>query len=74
MSDCAGFIRQQEDQQLWIPTDVMATFDPELRQLYGLGMYRGLTGNLEKKSPAELLYGDPAEVQLWDAEPIRAQS
>lgn len=70
MNYCAGYIRQQENQQLGIPGDVMATFDPELRQLCGLGMYHGLTGNIEKKSPAELLYGDPAETQLWDAEPI----
>jgi ectoine hydroxylase-related dioxygenase (phytanoyl-CoA dioxygenase family) len=70
MNYCAGFIRQQENQQLGIPPETMATFSPQLRQLCGLGMYRGLTGNIEKKSPAELLYGDPAEVQLWDAEPI----
>ena len=72
MNYCAGFIRQQENQQLGIPTEVMATFSPQLRQLCGLGMYRGLTGNIEKKSPAELLYGDPKQVQLWDAEPIEA--
>lgn len=70
MNYCAGFIRQQENQQLGIPPEIMATFSPELRQLCGLGMYRGLTGNIEKQSPAALLYGDPAEVQLWDAEPI----
>jgi len=70
MNYCAGFIRQQENQQLGIPADVMATFSPELRQLCGLGMYRGLTGNIEKRAPAEVLYGDPAEIQLWDAEPI----
>ena len=74
MNYCAGFIRQQENQQLGIPPEVMATFSPQLRQLCGLGMYRGLTGNIEKKSPAELLYGDPAEVQLWDAEPIAPHS
>jgi len=70
MNYCAGFIRQQENQQLGIPPEIMATFSPELRQLCGLGMYRGLTGNIEKQSPAAMLYGDPAEVQLWDAEPI----
>lgn len=70
MNYCAGFIRQQENQQLGIPADVMKTFSPQLRQLCGMGMYRGLTGNIEKKSPAELLYDDPPEVQIWDAEPI----
>ncbi|MFT6291920.1 MAG: hypothetical protein ACJAR2_002530 [Ilumatobacter sp.] len=33
-------------------------------------MYRGLTGNIEKRSPAELLYDDAAETQVWDAELI----
>jgi len=70
MNYCAGFIRQQENQQLGIPSELMATFSPELRQLCGLGMYRGLTGNIEKQSPASLLFGDAPEVQLWDAEPI----
>lgn len=72
MNYCAGFIRQQENQQLGIPPEIMATFSPQLRQLCGLGMYRGLTGNIEKRSPADILYGDPPETQLWDAEPIDA--
>lgn len=70
MNYCAGYIRQQENQQLGIPPEIMATFSPQLRQLCGLGMYRGLTGNINKMSPAELLYGDEHQVQLWDAEPI----
>ena len=70
MNYCGGFIRQQENQQLGIPPEVVATFSPELRQMCGFGMYRGLTGNIEKKSPAHLLYGDDPETQLWDAEPI----
>lgn len=70
MNYCAGFIRQQENQQLGISRETMASFSPQLRQLCGLGMYRGLTGNIEKQSPAHLLYGDPPQTQLWDHEPI----
>lgn len=70
MNYCAGFIRQQENIQLGTPPEIMATFTPQLRQLCGLGMYRGLTGNIEKQSPATLLYGDPPQTQIWDAEPI----
>ena len=33
-------------------------------------MYRGLTGNIEKQSPAHLLYGDPPQTQLWDYDPV----
>jgi len=70
MNYCAGFIRQQENQQLGIPHGVAATFTPQLRQLCGFGMYRGLTGNIEKESPAARLFGDEPEVQLWDREPL----
>lgn len=70
MNYCAGFIRQQENQQLGIPHDVAASFSPQLRQLCGYGMYRGLTGNIEKQSPAALLFGDPPETQMWDREPL----
>lgn len=70
MNYCAGFIRQQENQQLGVPHDTVAGFSPQLRQLCGFGMYRGLTGNIEKQSPAALLFGDEPETQLWDAEPI----
>lgn len=70
MNYCAGFIRQQENQQLGIPHEVAATFTPQLRQLCGFGMYRGLTGNIEKESPAVRLFGDPDEVPLWDREPL----
>ena len=48
----------------------MATFSPELRQMCGLGVYRGLIGNIDKQSPAELLYGDPPQTHLWDQDPI----
>lgn len=70
MNYCAGFIRQQENQQLGIPRDLVSSFTPQLRQLCGFGMYRGLMGNIDKQSPASLLFGDPSETQLWDREPV----
>ncbi|MFT7650315.1 MAG: ectoine hydroxylase-related dioxygenase (phytanoyl-CoA dioxygenase family) [Candidatus Poriferisodalaceae bacterium] len=70
MNYCAGWIRQQEDQQLGIAHEVAATFTPQLRQFCGFGMYRGLIGNIEKQSPAHLLFGDEHETQLWDLEQI----
>ena len=69
MNYCAGFIRQQENIQLGIPPHIMGTFTPQLRELCGLGVYRGLTGNIDKRSPAEVLYGDPPSRQIWDQEP-----
>jgi ectoine hydroxylase-related dioxygenase (phytanoyl-CoA dioxygenase family) len=55
MNYCAGFIRQQENQQLGIPIDVAARFAPKLQELCGFGVYRGLIGHIDKRSPQELL-------------------
>ena len=66
MNYCAGFIRQQENQQLGIPREIAARFSPRLRQLVGYGIYRGLIGHIDKRDPAELLGdGDPAPM-VWD--------
>ncbi len=55
MNYCAGFIRQQENQQLGIPREVAAGFGPRLRSLIGYGVYNGLIGHINKRSPAEIL-------------------
>ncbi len=68
MNYCAGWIRQQENQQLGIPREVAAGFSPRLRQLCGYGVYNGLIGHIDKHSPAEMLGEPPAEDQMvWDA-------
>ena len=66
MNYCAGWIRQQENQQLGIPAELMAMFSPRLRDLCGLGTYRGLIGHIDKRSPADLLYGDEPTPHLFD--------
>jgi len=67
MNYCAGYIRQQENQQLGIPREVASTFEPRLRQLVGYGIYTGLIGHIDKHDPAELL-GQPADASMvWDA-------
>ena len=67
MNYCAGWIRQQENQQLGIPADVMGGFSPKLRQLCGLGVYRGLIGHIDKQTPAQRFYGDrPKGGHLFD--------
>ena len=55
MNYCAGWVRQQENQQLGIPLEIARGFSPRLRELAGFGVYRGLIGHIDKKSPAELL-------------------
>ena len=66
MNYCAGWVRQQENQQLGIPLDLVRQFSPDLQQLCGFQLYRGLIGHIEKHSPAELLLNtqSPTEM-LW---------
>ena len=51
MNYCAGYIRQQENQQLGIPAELAATFEPRLLELVGYGIYNGLIGHIDKRLP-----------------------
>jgi ectoine hydroxylase-related dioxygenase (phytanoyl-CoA dioxygenase family) len=67
MNYCAGWIRQQENQLLGIPREVARGFSPRLRELVGYGVYRGLMGHIDKRSPVELL-GEPGALEtVWEA-------
>ncbi len=71
MNYCAGFLRQQENQQLGIPRDVAKEFSPRLRELVGYGVYRHLIGHIDKRSPAELL-GEPGDLRtVWERASVR---
>ncbi|MEP6859572.1 MAG: phytanoyl-CoA dioxygenase family protein [Deltaproteobacteria bacterium] len=59
MNYCAGWIRQQENQQLGIPLDVARGFSAPLRKLAGFGLYKRLLGHIDKCSPDDLLEGGP---------------
>ena len=67
MNYCAGWIRQQENQQLGIPRDVVAGFAPRLRELCGFGVYSGLIGHINKHDPAEMLGETPERnTMVWE--------
>jgi ectoine hydroxylase-related dioxygenase (phytanoyl-CoA dioxygenase family) len=67
MNYCAGWIRQQENQQLGIPLEVAQAFSPELQELCGFGVYRGLIGHIDRASPATRLLNPRSKVtMLWD--------
>jgi ectoine hydroxylase-related dioxygenase (phytanoyl-CoA dioxygenase family) len=72
MNYCAGWIRQQENQQLGIPREIAAHFSPRLRELCGYGIYNMLIGHINKHSPAEMLdatagpNGADAQKMVWD--------
>ncbi|MGZ8752074.1 MAG: phytanoyl-CoA dioxygenase family protein [Acidimicrobiia bacterium] len=66
MNYCAGFIRQQENQQLGLPREVVAGFSPRLRQLVGYSVYSGLIGHIDKHDPVEMLTGADSSDMIWD--------
>ncbi len=57
MNYCAGYLRQQENQQLGIPVEIARGFSPRLQKLVGYGIYRGLIGHIDKCSPVDILDG-----------------
>ncbi len=66
MNYCAGWVRQQENQQLGIPREIARDFGPRLRELVGYGVYRGLIGHIDKRNPAELLGESGALETVWE--------
>jgi len=66
MNYCAGFIRQQENQQLGVPAETVRGFPPRLQELIGYGAYRNLIGHIDKHSPAQILNGEGEFRSIWD--------
>jgi ectoine hydroxylase-related dioxygenase (phytanoyl-CoA dioxygenase family) len=66
MNYCAGWVRQQENQQLGIPREVAAGFEERLQRLCGYGVYNGLIGHIDKQDPIGLLQGDGTTSLVWD--------
>ncbi len=68
MNYCAGWVRQQENQQLGIPVETARTFSARLRELTGYGVYNMLIGHINKHSPVEILDASPGtNPMVWDA-------
>jgi ectoine hydroxylase-related dioxygenase (phytanoyl-CoA dioxygenase family) len=59
MNYCAGYLRQEENQQLGIPPGIAQTLSPRLQELVGYGVFHGVIGHIEKKAPRSL-FGDSA--------------
>ncbi|MBW2396708.1 MAG: phytanoyl-CoA dioxygenase family protein [Deltaproteobacteria bacterium] len=66
MNYCGGWIRQQENQQLGLETELVSSFEPRLQELCGFGVYSGLIGHIDKQSPAARLFGSPASRNVWE--------
>jgi ectoine hydroxylase-related dioxygenase (phytanoyl-CoA dioxygenase family) len=66
MNYCAGWVRQQENQQLGIPRDIVRRFEPRLQELCGFGVYSFLIGHIDKRSPAEVFLEGESPGMVWD--------
>ena len=69
MNYCAGYIRQQENQQLGLSPALVASFPRRLQRLVGYSVYNGLIGHIDKHDPVELLAeaaGPGAHTMVWD--------
>jgi ectoine hydroxylase-related dioxygenase (phytanoyl-CoA dioxygenase family) len=66
MNYCAGYIRQQENQQLGLAREKVETFAPRLRELVGYGVYNMLIGHINKQSPDRLLLGDGSDAIVFE--------
>jgi len=67
MNYCAGYLRQQENQQLGLPPETVRRFPSRLQQLVGYDVYQGLIGHIDKNIPANLLLSAEIDSNLiWD--------
>jgi ectoine hydroxylase-related dioxygenase (phytanoyl-CoA dioxygenase family) len=67
MNYCAGYVRQQENQQLGIPVETARRFPRRLQELCGYSIYNGLIGHIDKQHPGKLLLGTDEDAPLvWD--------
>ncbi len=67
MNYCAGYIRQQENQQLGVPPALVKAFPRRLQELVGYSVYNGLVGHIDKKHPAKFVLAEDEGVDMvWD--------
>ncbi len=67
MNYCAGFIRQQENQQLGIPPSMVRDFPRRLQELVGYSVYNGLVGHIDKQHPAKAVWAEQEGMEMvWD--------
>jgi len=67
MNYCAGFLRQQENQQLGLDPATVRRFPRRLQELVGYSVYNGLIGHIDKRHPAAVVLGESEGVgMVWD--------
>ena len=66
MNYCAGFIRQQENQQLGLDLELVRSFPHRLQEMCGFAPYKGLIGHIDRTSPMSLLGEGEDFETIWD--------
>lgn len=64
---CAGWVRQQENQQLGLSPALVAGFPRRLQELCGWSVYKGLYGHVDNRDPIEQLGREPGSLMVWQA-------
>ncbi len=64
---CAGWLRQQENQQLGVSADRARLFDRRLQELCGYSVYRGIYGHIENTDPIVMLGQEQTRGMVWEA-------
>jgi len=66
MNYCAGWVRQQENQQLGIPLETVRQFSSRVQELIGYTTYSGLIGHIDRRSPRDTFLEPTGTPVLWD--------
>jgi ectoine hydroxylase-related dioxygenase (phytanoyl-CoA dioxygenase family) len=66
VNHCAGYMRQEENQLLAVPREMVATFPARLQEMVGYGTYRGLMGHVDQRDPSVLLDPSRPTAMIWD--------
>lgn len=64
---CAGWVRQQENQQLGVPWERLKGFDRRLQELCGFSVYKGIYGHIDNQDPIQLLGRERSKSMVWEA-------
>lgn len=65
---CAGYLRQEENQQLGVPPEIVRSLPKRLQSLIGYDVYHGVIGHIEKATPATRILGNVAvESMRWES-------
>ena len=55
---CPGFVRQQQNPYLGIPSEIAGHFSDRLLKLLGYQLYKNIMGHVDGKSPGEVVFGE----------------